>query len=292
MLAFVPDSIEENCRLKNLFDDDVDVSASVKSAVTLPVGETLIWDHIYKRGGPGYRICSGDRADIDLLRVYGNGIGAHVKTRLTLFFAHGDFRSYEWSNYWTEPDLTVISANDVLGVLKDKTIAWFRVAVSLLDGVQTIDVERMDFFWEASDIEYGDYMLNNIIDIEGIGPVYAEKLEIFGIHTVEQLLHAGITSQQRADLAMLTGISEKRILRWVNMADLFRLNGVGEEFSDLLEVSGIESIRDLASCQPDTLHALLTETNGERNLVRRLPSEKDLKQWIIQARNMEQLVMH
>lgn len=292
MLAFVPDQVEETAQLKNIFDDDVDVSASVKNAVTLPKNESLVWDHLYQKGGPGYRINSGDRCDLELLRIYGNGRGARVHTRLTLFFTYDQFQEYEWTSSWTEPDLTVISARDILGVLQDKTLCWFRLVVTLLDGVDSVSIHQMDLFLEARDIEPGDYFLNKVIDIEGIGPVYAKKLTALGIQTVEQLLHLGRTPEGRADLAARSEISEKRILRWVNMADLFRINGVGEEYSDLLEVSGVDSIRQLATRDHSRLFQELAKTNQERNLVRNLPGETQVKEWIIQARNMDQLVVH
>ena len=75
---------------------------------------------------------------------------------------------------------------------------------------------------------------SKIIDIEGIGPVYAEKLNSINIYTTSDLLEAGATPLGRKELAEKTGISGKLILKWVNMADLFRIKGVGEEYSELL----------------------------------------------------------
>jgi predicted flap endonuclease-1-like 5' DNA nuclease len=94
-------------------------------------------------------------------------------------------------------------------------------------------------------------MAYNILDIEGIGPVYAEKLGAVNIKTVEQLLEVGATKKGRSSLANETGIDEKRILRWVNMADLFRIKGVAEETSDLLEATGVDTVKELATRNAD-----------------------------------------
>lgn len=86
-----------------------------------------------------------------------------------------------------------------------------------------------------------------IVDIEGIGPVYAEKLQAIGIKTVEALLKAGATPKGREDIAEQTGIAKALILEWVNHADLYRIKGVGEEYSDLLEEAGVDTVVELAT---------------------------------------------
>ena len=43
-----------------------------------------------------------------------------------------------------------------------------------------------------------------------------------------------------------TGIPHALILRWVNHADLIRIVGVAEQFAELLEASGVDSIPELA----------------------------------------------
>ena len=78
-----------------------------------------------------------------------------------------------------------------------------------------------------------------IIDIEGIGPAAAEKLKAAGVSTVEKLLEVAGPAKGRETLAEQTGLKEKQILEWVNRADLYRIKGVGEEYSDLLENAGV-----------------------------------------------------
>lgn len=291
MIPFLPFKTNEKAQLKNIFDDDLDVSAFSKEPVALPKGETLIWDHVYQQGEPGYKVNSSDRADIELIKLYGSAKDAQLFTQLTLFFEDGTFNEYEWTSRWSHGDHVVVSGNDLLGVLKNHTLVWFRVAVTLQSGPEEIQLSRLDFFWEAGDIEKADCGLHDIIDIEGVGEVYAEKLRAVGIDTVEQLLHTGKTPENRQSLAKQTGLSLKRIDRWVDMSELWRIKGVGEEFSELLDFTGIDSLPKLAKCEPKKLLKDLIATNEERRLVRHLPSDLDVTRWVIQAKNLDPLVI-
>ena len=131
-----------------------------------------------------------------------------------------------------------------------------------------------------------------IIDIEGIGPVYAEKLIAIGIKTVEGLLNAGAYPKGREEIAEQTGISSKLILEWVNHADLYRIKGVGEEYSDLLEEAGVDTVVELATRNPENLYAKIIEVNNEKNLVRRPPSQSMVADWILQAKGMDRAVFY
>jgi predicted flap endonuclease-1-like 5' DNA nuclease len=131
-----------------------------------------------------------------------------------------------------------------------------------------------------------------IIDIEGIGKVYAEKLENAGFTTVEALLKAGASPNGRQALAEKTGISGKLILEWVNLADLFRIKGVGEEYSDLLEEAGVDTIPELAQRNAENLYTKLVETNAAKELVRRLPTQSQVADWIQQAKDMPRVVTY
>jgi predicted flap endonuclease-1-like 5' DNA nuclease len=131
-----------------------------------------------------------------------------------------------------------------------------------------------------------------IIDIEGIGPVYAEKLAAAGITTVEALLKAGASPKGREALEEETGIGHKLILEWVNLADLFRIKGVGEEYSDLLEEAGVDTVPELAQRNAENLYAKLQEVNAAKELVRRLPTQSQVADWIGQAKNLDRVVTH
>lgn len=131
-----------------------------------------------------------------------------------------------------------------------------------------------------------------IIDIEGIGPVYAEKLQAIGIKTVEALLKAGATPKGREDIAEQTGITKTLILEWVNHADLYRIKGVGEEYSDLLEEAGVDTVVELATRNPENFYAKIIEVNEAKKLVRRPPSQSMVADWVLQAKGMDRAVFY
>ena len=129
--------------------------------------------------------------------------------------------------------------------------------------------------------------MTSIIDVEGIGPKYKRVLkEKVGISTTEALLKAAATPQQRKELAAETGISPKLILEWANLADLFRVQGVGEEYSDLLEEAGVDTVVELAKRKPENLYAAIVEVNDRKKLVRRLPGLEQVKHWVAQAKKL------
>jgi predicted flap endonuclease-1-like 5' DNA nuclease len=132
-----------------------------------------------------------------------------------------------------------------------------------------------------------------IIDIEGIGPAYAEKLKKVGVKSVNGLLQAGCSRKGRKQLAEKSGIDETLILKWVNMADLYRIKGVGSEYSELLEKAGVDTIKELAKRKPDHLFNKIVEVNSQgRALVRQLPAQKIVQNWIEQAKNIDPKVTY
>ncbi|CAN5447941.1 MAG: DUF4332 domain-containing protein [Acidimicrobiia bacterium] len=128
--------------------------------------------------------------------------------------------------------------------------------------------------------------------IEGIGHTYATKLRKARVRTTEALLKNGATRRGRAQLAELTGLSEQRILEWVNRADLFRVKGVGEEYSDLLESAGVDTVKELRRRNPANLLAAMIEINTAKRLVRRLPTESMVARWVEHAKTLEPMVKH
>ena len=129
-----------------------------------------------------------------------------------------------------------------------------------------------------------------ILDIEGIGPTYAQKLTHVGITTTEALLDAGATPSGREALSEKTGIAESLLLEWVNLADLFRIKGVGEEYSDLLEEAGVDTVVELSRRNAENLHAKILEVNEEKQLVRRPPALSFVQNWIEQAKSLPRKV--
>lgn len=131
-----------------------------------------------------------------------------------------------------------------------------------------------------------------ILDIEGIGPVFAEKLGAAGVKTTEALLEKGGSAKGRKELAARTGISEDKLLEWVNRADLFRIKGIGSEYSDLLEAAGVDSVPELANRKPENLVEKLTAVNAEKKLVRKLPALSLVTSWVDQAKKLPKVVTH
>lgn len=132
-----------------------------------------------------------------------------------------------------------------------------------------------------------------IDEVEGIGPAYAEKLTVAGVATTDQLLERGAKPAGRQAIADATGISATLILEWVNHADLWRLDGVGSEYSDLLEAAGVDSPAELAQRNAANLAQTFQELDAARpNWIRRLPSEETVSGWIEQAKGLPKIVEH
>lgn len=131
-----------------------------------------------------------------------------------------------------------------------------------------------------------------LTEVEGIGPAYAEKLRAAGVATTEGLLERGAGRGGRQGLAEATGISDALILRWVNQADLFRISGVGEQYAELLEAAGVDSVPELAQRNAASLQAKLAEANEGRNLVRQVPVESQVARWIEEAKALPRVVTH
>ncbi len=135
-------------------------------------------------------------------------------------------------------------------------------------------------------------MAYKIIDIEGIGPVYAEKLEAIGIKTTDDLLVQGKTPAGRKKLAEETGISGKLILTWVNHSDLFRIKGVAGQFAELLEAAGVDTVKEFRHRVAANLKVKMDEVNAAKNLCNRVPSESELEKMIEQAKDLEPIVTY
>lgn len=132
----------------------------------------------------------------------------------------------------------------------------------------------------------------DIISIEGIGEAFRTKLLAIDIRTTEALLEKGASAKGRQELEEKTGISGKLILKWVNRADLFRIKGVGEEYSDLLEAAGVDTVPELAQRNPDNLYDALVAINAERKLVRHLPGRDQVAGWVAQAKELPRVMTY
>lgn len=129
-----------------------------------------------------------------------------------------------------------------------------------------------------------------IVDIEGIGATYAKTLADKGIATTEALLEKCATPAGRKALAEETGLSGKLVLKWANRADLARIKGIGSEYADLLEVAGVDTVPALARRNAANLHEALTAANEDKKLVRKVPTEKQVTDWVEQAKALPRML--
>ncbi|MBQ8082388.1 MAG: DUF4332 domain-containing protein [Clostridia bacterium] len=132
--------------------------------------------------------------------------------------------------------------------------------------------------------------MTKIDKIEGIGAVYAEKLNAVGIKSVEDMLAACKTKKDRVALAEKSGITETLILKWANHADLFRIKGVAGQYSELLEAAGVDTVVELANRKPENLTKKMEEVNEEKHLVRSVPVLKMVTKWVAQAKELPRML--
>jgi len=134
--------------------------------------------------------------------------------------------------------------------------------------------------------------MTTLAEIEGIGAVYAGKLQTAGVRSVEALLASGATSEGRQALEEKTGIGHKLILEWVNLADLMRINGIGSEYADLLEEAGVDTVKELRNRNPESLYKALVDTNQAKHLVRLVPGLSRVTDWVEQAKALSPKVTY
>lgn len=132
----------------------------------------------------------------------------------------------------------------------------------------------------------------SLIKVEGIGEKYAKKLVGAGVASTDALLKQGGTRKGRKEIAEKSGISEKLILEWVNHVDLFRIKGVFEEYADLLEEAGVDTVVELSKRKPENLYNKMVEVNAAKNLVRQLPGQSQVADWVAQAKKLPRAVSY
>lgn len=135
-------------------------------------------------------------------------------------------------------------------------------------------------------------MAKKIQDIEGIGPAFEAKLAEVNITTVEALLEQGKTRKGRESIAEATGIEKKRLLSFVNMADLFRVKGIAGQFAELLKRAGVDTVKELATRNPANLHAKLVEVNAEKKLTKAVPAISRVEDFVSQAKALEPMITY
>lgn len=132
--------------------------------------------------------------------------------------------------------------------------------------------------------------MTKLSEIEGVGPAFAAKLESIGVKDTATLLQMGSAPKGRQDLAAKSGISDALILKWVNRVDLSRVKGIGSEYADLLEAAGVDTVVELGTRKPENLAAKMAEVNETRKLVRKVPTQTQVEDWVKQAKELPRVV--
>lgn len=134
--------------------------------------------------------------------------------------------------------------------------------------------------------------MTKLMEIEGIGAVYSEKLIAVGVKSTEQLLEMGGSKKGRKTLSEKSGISEGNLLEWVNRADLARIKGIGSEYADLLEAAGVDSVPELAMRNAEHLFQKMTQINEAKKMTRRMPTLNQVAGWVKEAKTLPRIVTH
>lgn len=132
--------------------------------------------------------------------------------------------------------------------------------------------------------------MTKLLDIEGIGEVYASKLTAAGVRSAEDLLKKGATPAERKEVAEKANVSDALVLEWVNHVDLYRIKGVASEYSDLLEESGVDTVPELAQRNPVNLFKKMMEVNVAKKLVRKMPTQSQVEDWVAQAKKLPRVI--
>jgi predicted flap endonuclease-1-like 5' DNA nuclease len=160
------------------------------------------------------------------------------------------------------------------------------------DEEQVAVLEGAEGAQEAAPVGQTRKRLIPVAKIEGIGAVYAQKLLEIGVKTTEELLEQGKTRKGREELVKKTGISSALVLRWVNMADLMRVHGIGEEYSELLEKAGVDTVKELRNRNSKNLTEAMIHANEKHKLVRRVPHYSEVEAWVKEAKELAPLVSY
>jgi predicted flap endonuclease-1-like 5' DNA nuclease len=135
-------------------------------------------------------------------------------------------------------------------------------------------------------------MAYSIKDLKDVSAGLAAKLQEVGVGTTEQLLEKAGSSAGRKQLADEIGASASQLLTWVNEADLMRVPGIAEGFSQLLEAAGVDTVKELATRNAENLTAKIADVNEQLNLAGRVPNQDQVAAWIAAAKDLVPKVSH
>lgn len=135
-------------------------------------------------------------------------------------------------------------------------------------------------------------MTIGISKIRGIKAPHVTAIKAQRITNSQALVEAAKTPKARKALAAATGIAESTVLELANRADLARVLGIGEVFSNLLEEAGVDTVKELSKRKPDNLHAKLAEVNVKGKHAKRAPTLVECTDWVEQAKALPKLLTY
>jgi predicted flap endonuclease-1-like 5' DNA nuclease len=116
----------------------------------------------------------------------------------------------------------------------------------------------------------------HVVELEGIGPRYATRLNSLGIITVNQLVAADAN-----DLAKRIETTPEQVREWQAMGRLMGVKGVGPQWAEALAKVGVTGPEDLATRSPSALAAAIAELNkGKVRVTGTDPSPAVVARWV------------
>jgi len=129
------------------------------------------------------------------------------------------------------------------------------------------------------------------MNADKIPDIIIGRLPVY-LRALQQLSEKGILTTSSQELGEIIGISAAQILKFVNYADLFRIKGIAGQTAELLEAAGVNTVAELAQRNPANLAAKLKEVNDEKKLTGKVPTEKQLGEWIEAAKTLPKKVTY
>ena len=129
--------------------------------------------------------------------------------------------------------------------------------------------------------------MGRIDQVAGVDHKNATKLRKVGVRTGRALIEAASSRRSRTELSKSTRIDQKHLQQWVNHSHLLMVRGVGAEYAELLVAAGVDTVRDLRRRNPTALLAKIIGLNGQKKVVRRLPTEGMVEGWIEAANDVD-----
>jgi predicted flap endonuclease-1-like 5' DNA nuclease len=129
-------------------------------------------------------------------------------------------------------------------------------------------------------------------ELKGMKPAVHTKLKTHKITNSDALLSAGASPKARTELAGKLGVNPSHVLELINRADLARVKGIGSIYANMLEVAGVDTVKELAQRKPDNLVATLAEVNAKKKLTKQTPTVDQVKDWVGQAKALKKVVTY